>query len=91
METETALMAIILPVTYVLVDLIRPIPHVPDWMLPIIAACIGSVLGICWAWGQGEVSTESLMVHGVVGFSFGAGATGANQIKAQAQSRQEDV
>lgn len=90
METETALMVIILPVTYVIVDLIRPIPRVPDWSLPIIAAVVGTLLGILWAWGQGYTSTEELMIHGVVGFSFGAGSTGANQIKRQAESRQPE-
>ena len=89
METETALMTIILPVTYVLVDLIRPIPRIPDWSLPIIAALLGTLLGVLWAWGLGESNAESLMTYGVVGFSFGAGATGANQVKRQAEERQQ--
>lgn len=90
METETALMTIILPVTYLVVDLCKPIPRVPDWALPIIAAVVGTVLGLLWAWTQGNTTGENLLLYGIVGFSFGAGATGINQVKRQAEERRTE-
>ena len=87
METETALMTIILPVTYIICDLLKPVPKVPNWALPMIAAATGAALGVAWAYGVGHTATEALMIHGVVGFSFGAGATGMNQVKRQSEER----
>lgn len=87
MEPESALMTIILPVTYIVVDMLKAVPKVPSWSLPMLSALIGMGLGIGWAWGQGATSVESLMVYGAVGFAFGSGATGVNQIRAQAERR----
>lgn len=75
----------ILPVVYVLVDLVRPIPGVRSWLLPIIASVFGAILGTLWALAGGIESGQDLIVYAAFGFSFGSGATGANQIKKQVE------
>ena len=87
MERDDAFMLTILPVTYLIVDLLRPVPGVWSWMLPIAAAITGMILGVLWAIAQDNTSSEQIMIHAAVGFGFGAGATGANQIPNQIQNK----
>lgn len=87
MDQSDALMGAILPTTYVIVDLIKPIPFIPEWALPILAAITGTILGVGWAATQGYTTSAELMTYGALGFSFGSGATGVNQIRRQSEKR----
>lgn len=88
-NNDELLMAVILPVTYVMVDLLKPMPFIPDWLLPTIAAVIGSMLGILWGLANGA-DNAGLMVYGAIGFGFGSGATGVNQLKRQAEKKRKE-
>lgn len=88
-ENDQILMAVLLPITYTIVDLLKPIPFVPGWLLPSIAAVTGAALGVTWGMATGKQGPD-LMVYGAVGFGFGSGATGVNQIKRQGEIRRDE-
>lgn len=82
MIEDAVLMTVILPVIYVMLDVLKP-TGIPSKYLPLTAVGLGFVLGLVWAVASGVHDAALLMQYAAIGLSFGAGAVGVNQFHKQ--------
>jgi len=76
--------AIIMVVVYTVCAAVKMIPKVPDWIIPIVAICLGAIIGTLFGVLVPENDVFQTILIGVLA---GGSAVGINQVVKQSINR----